>query len=147
MLIQDWIALAQAAPYHLAVHASACSKTKWIASLSCGLTIFDDDARINNLSCWQRLKRFLKDHNLSISQLRMHYKDKMVDTASKAHGYFFSRRVKAALNIPYPEVEDWGVGFILNNTAYIQWVSDFGISKEIRPLNEKQLMSDAIILN
>ena len=130
----------------MTVHTEATSKTKWIASLSCGLTVFDDDQRIQGLSAWHRLRNFLRDNNLSIVQLRGQYGTITVDTAYKAHGYFFSRRVIAALGLPIPEMESWGVGHILNHKAYIKWIDNYGVSQEIRDLN-KEILNNAYIIN
>lgn len=66
---------------------------QWIAELSDGTTVYQDDGHPerSNQSSWLRLSLYLKQTRLNIVSLKLRYRSNIADTLPRnAEGYFFS---------------------------------------------------------
>lgn len=66
---------------------------QWIAELSDGTTVYQDDGHPerDSQSAWLRLSMHLKQTRLTIVSLKLRYRSNIADTLPKnAEGYFFS---------------------------------------------------------
>ena len=67
-------------------------KTCWIAELSNGVLVYQDDGRETEkeYSSWIRLKEYLKENNLNIIRLFLKFRSNVLDVIpSNKEGYFF----------------------------------------------------------
>jgi hypothetical protein len=108
---------------------------RWIASLSDGSTVFEDKIP-GRKSAWFRLADYLKDKNLSITNLRLEaYNQRITLVSSKngADGYWQASKIATLLNGPPTEFCWRGIGYIQNNQVHITWIGQDGsITHEVR---------------
>ena len=71
----------------------------WIATLSNGETIYQDDGRPNvkPLSAWSRLKKYCEDNHLHITNIKLRNRSNVVDVGSNHDGYFFCKSAGALM--------------------------------------------------
>jgi hypothetical protein len=94
--------------------------TRWIASLSNGETIFEDN-RANLDSAWRRLSKYIKEKDLKITQLRFQHNGKTVTMPSHADGYFHLNKVfEGPGNVGGKFFR--GIGVVNNNITTITWI-------------------------
>jgi len=135
--IYEWANIA--AEYHLATFINhSAESSKWVASLSCGLTIFDN-GYYDNQSAWLRLKTFCEEQQLQITQLRLQHDGITLNTKYKADGYFFSKRVETLLNYSTGIINVFaiGVGYLDGEDLYITWIYPNNIRREVRNLKQQ----------
>ncbi len=118
------------------------NSTRWIASLSNGITDFED-LTPNIKSAWRRLSDYIKIHGLKITNLRLEAYGRCIllvpykseDGTPQINGYWHSKRIhKWIFPEGIKELEDRGVGYVKAREVIITWVSQDGtIRQEIRP--------------
>ena len=126
-------------------------ENRWIASLSNGQSIFMD-LMPGKPSSWLRLKEYIADNKLSVTQLRLQAYGQLINLISvkddiEIQGYFFMRKMSRYILIADspPEIQEMGIGFIKSDKIYITWVREDGIiNTEIRSL---KLNDIGVILN
>jgi len=69
-------------------------KDRWIASLSNGETIFEDEL-INEVSSWERLARYVKGNKLAITNLRLQVAGTEISLPPKQEGYIQKKRMQS----------------------------------------------------
>lgn len=102
-------------------------KNRWIASLSNGETIFDDN-RVGEISAWERLATYVEENGLAITQLRAQVAGSVVTLPPKQDAY-----------IQYKKVEAWGsganfslcIGFVQGNRAKVFLIGENKCSRSI----------------
>jgi len=132
------------------------TRTRWIASLSDGTTVFED-LTPGESSAWIRLKHYVAAHGLRVTNLRleafghrvvlMPYKDEAGNP--QINGYWQSKKAGALLNSSSIAQIDWvGIGLIKGREIHVTWVDHAGnVSYEIKPYDESNLaciVNDAI---
>ena len=65
---------------------STVPKNRWVASLSNGETIYDDNKK-NAPSAWERLKLYLDKNNLNVTMLRLQINNEIINLPRNAEGY------------------------------------------------------------
>lgn len=71
-------------------------KPVWIAKLSNGFTIYQDDDRPGEEipSAWLRLKLYCETSKISIESLHLRFRSNIIEPLpQKAHGYFFCHKI------------------------------------------------------
>ncbi len=127
------------AEYHLATFIGCdIEPSKWVVSLSCGLTVFDN-GYYDDKCAWLRLKDFCEEHQVHITQLRLQHNGHVVSTKYKAEGYFFSKRVETLLNYATGVINIFamGVGYLKEGNLYITWIYPHSIQAEVRDLRQQ----------
>lgn len=132
------------------------SKSRWIASLSDGTTVFED-LTPGCKSAWIRLSEYVACHKLKITNLRleayghrvelMPYRDE--DGNPQINGYWHSKKLGALLNAgPVSQVAWSGIGLIKGREIHVTWVEHTGnVSYEIKQYSEDNLaciVNDAV---
>lgn len=69
-------------------------KDRWIASLSNGETIFEDDTK-GQLPAWVRLASYVKENKLAITNLRLQVSGQEISLPSKQEGYIQKKRMQS----------------------------------------------------
>ena len=71
----------------------------WIATLSNGETIYQDDGspNVKPLSAWSRLKKYCEDNQLHITNIKLRNRSNVVDVGSNHDGYFFCKSAGALM--------------------------------------------------
>ena len=98
---------------------------RFIASLSNGETIFQDVCE-GKPNAWLRLKDYIKENNLRITQLRYQIKDRehQAKLSPNADGYVYLRK---CISIPgQVAIMCYGIGHVENNEALILWQREDG---------------------
>jgi len=103
-------------------------KNRWIASLSNGETIFEDN-RAGLGSAWERLAEYLKQNKLSITKLRLQLGPLEVPIPDHQEGYiqlkkFWSTGAESDLC--------YKIGYVQGGLALIHEVSSRGFSRTYR---------------
>jgi hypothetical protein len=96
-------------------------KTIWVAVLSNGQTVYQDDNRIDyeEKSAWLRLKRYISENQLKIKTFYIKFRSNTVlSTPSDASGYFFSKGIMGS--VATSNVFYYLVGHIENGKVYIK---------------------------
>jgi hypothetical protein len=94
-------------------------KTIWIATLSTGEKVYQDDDRQNAepASAWLRLKNYCRQNNIFIVDLILRFRDHYENTViPNAAGYFFCKRAAAAWGTP--TLEFYVTGYLDKDTIY-----------------------------
>ena len=81
------------------INVYADNNPLWIATLSNGETIYQDDGRPNvePPSAWVRLKKYCEVNNLHITNIKVRNKSHIEDVGSGYDGYFFCKSVGALM--------------------------------------------------
>lgn len=116
--------------------------SRWIASLSDGSTVFED-ATPSMRSAWLRLRDYVEQHNLKLTNLRLEaygrnvvlvpYKDS--EGRAQVNGYWHSKQMNALMHTGgVSEAQSRGIGILKNQEIWITWVNEDGTTRqEIRP--------------
>lgn len=97
-------------------------KTCWIAELSNGVLVYQDDGRETEkeYSSWIRLKEYLKENNLNIIRLFLKFRSNVLDVIpSNKEGYFFSMGIIGMMS-SNQNVNFYLIGSIENNKVKIK---------------------------
>jgi hypothetical protein len=75
---------------------------RWIAHLSNGETIYQDDERpeMEPRSAWIRLGNYIRNNNLKIISLKFQFRSHVINLEDNADGYYFAKGAVAV----------WGIG-------------------------------------
>jgi len=126
----------------------------WIASLSDGTTVFEDITP-RSTTAWVRLKKYVNDNNLHVTQLRLQYagnnatclpyRDENGDP--QLLGYWQARKMgKLVIGGAVIERNARGVGYVSGSQICIAWITDSGeILTEMRdydPTKEGVILND-----
>lgn len=100
---------------------------RWMASLSNGETIFEDLIQ-DKRPAWDRLKIYLKENNLKITQLRHQITRNNphcgnATVKKNADGYI---QLKKVAYTGSETRKSYGIGYLENNICYIIWQSEDG---------------------
>jgi hypothetical protein len=131
------------------------SKDRWIASLSNGQTVFEDRTP-GAPNAWKRLREYVCENNLQITQLRlqafgkhsqcMPYKDEA--GKPQLNGYWYMEKAERFLMFgggPVPTKMAKGIGYVQDGVLYICWIHEDGIMTHTkRPAKRDDI---GIILN
>lgn len=119
-------------------------KTIWIATLTNGLTIYQDDGRpnINEYSAWKRLGYYLKNNpRVWIKNFSLRFRSHLIELPS-SDGYYFAHGIRALLGKTHiHNAECFVIGILdsANTTVKLIWFSTPSlepIQREERPVNE-----------
>ena len=93
---------------------------RWVARLSNGLTVYQDDYRPNltEYSAWRRLRQYCKSNSVQISELKLQFRSHVEDVP-KGDGYYFARGAGAWFGKPTDHF--FVVGFVKNDIIYKTW--------------------------
>ena len=125
-------------------HPHVPPNNRWIASLSDGRTVFQDNTPHAD-SSWSRLKRLIESSDLQITNLRLEAYGQRVVGVPLRHpetgdlqvdGYWHANKIA---HLAHPtrgvEVRFVGIGYIIDDRIYITWVREDGhIINEMRDL-------------
>ena len=71
-----------------------CDKTIWIASLSNGISVYQDDDRgkLKEPSAWKRLGHYISENcpKINIVGMQLKFRSHIVELPSNARGYYFA---------------------------------------------------------
>ena len=117
---------------------------RWIVNLSNGQVVFEDN-RPGHDSAWIRLKKYVKENNLHITNIRLPAYGKNISVVPyrdnngnpQISGYWHLKRSNSVLSLNsdvcVPATVDHGIGYILNNQIHIVWLcGDQTVKHEIR---------------
>lgn len=108
---------------------------RWIASLSDGSTVFEDKTP-NMDSCWIRLKSYLQENRLKLTNLRLEVYGqniilKSIKEDTEIKGYWYSNRIEMLFGSSFGgESISRGIGYIKNQVIHATWVREDGTIKE-----------------
>lgn len=97
-------------------------KTYWIAELSNGETVYQDDGKNENYehSAWIRLKKYIEDNNLSINKFYVRFRSNIIyPLQENCDGYFFSIGIIGMMSSE-ENVNFYILGYVLNNKVMIK---------------------------
>lgn len=102
-------------------------KDRWIASLSNGETIFEDNLR-GVLSAWKRLGAYVKEEGVAITNMRLEIGGKQVELPSHQEGYVINGKMQST--------GSWSrvcvcIGYVQGGRARIHEVSSDGSSHTV----------------
>lgn len=69
-------------------------KDRWIASLSNGETVFEDEIK-GQLPAWERLAQYIRQQKISITNLRLQVAGQEISLPSKQEGYIQKKRMQS----------------------------------------------------
>ncbi|SVA88170.1 uncharacterized protein METZ01_LOCUS141024 [marine metagenome] len=126
-----------------------CDKAIWIASLSNGVTIYQDDDRAGREepSAWKRLASYALDSNTNIIGMQLKFRSHVIDLPSNAKGYYFAHGISKTSG----DVFERGYlvcGSVVDDEVNCKWynIPELTVSREQnRPLS--QLHAPFLILN
>jgi|SRR3990172_9852914 len=103
--------------------------TGWLASLSNGETVLEGEWIEGESSPWRKLLKRLKDDNLTITQLRLQRGGVTVVCIPKSIGYVQASEETFTV---FSKTRTYyqGVGSILNDLVFMNWVNDYGEIKQ-----------------
>jgi len=109
---------------------------RWIASLSNGQTIFQDNTP-GIESAWNRLRNYVQANRLQITNLRLQAYGQHVqllpfkadDGSPQVAGYWFSNRMARIFGLSgfESETKEIGIGYLKDGKIHITWVREDGI--------------------
>lgn len=133
-------------------HPYVDKRSRWIASLSDGTTVFEDRTP-GEPSAWKRLGEYIKTNELKITNLRLEVFGRFVKLVSykddtgrvQLDGYWQSSKMAAFFGGAEGELRWRGIGFVKKDEVQIVWVDHNGvISQETRKYTPED---PAVILN
>ena len=85
--------------YDSYVNIYADNNPNWIATLSNGDTVYQDDGRpeVEPESAWARLKIYCEENSLHITNIKVKNRSHLEDVGSDYDGYFFCKGVGAVM--------------------------------------------------
>lgn len=95
-------------------------KNRWIASLSNGETIFEDN-RKDVPPAWQRLGDYCRENELAITKLRVQLGPLEVEMPANARAYIQKKKMIATWAW---SKKQWGVGHVDGEDALIHYIAD-----------------------
>src|SRR5688572_11727604 len=111
-------------------------ENKWIASLSNGETIFQDNTP-GIESSWSRLKTYVQTNKLQLTNLRLQAYGrhiqlipfKAADGSPQLDGYWFSNKISRLFGFSGFDAEskEIGIGYVISGRIMITWVREDGI--------------------
>lgn len=104
-------------------------KERWVASLSNGETIYEDEKRGLN-PAWERLAQYCEDNDLSITNLRLHIANTEVKLPSGQQGYL-QKKVAWTVSGVISGVRKC-IGYVQNGLALIYEVDTTRGSRTLR---------------
>ncbi len=95
---------------------------RWMASLSNGETVYEDDRKDLEEPAWERLKEYVKEENVSITNLRLQRGADIIQVPANQPGYVCGKRIQAVAP-PSPLTFHWKcVGWLDDdNVCHITW--------------------------
>lgn len=122
-------------------------KVRFLASLSNGQTVIQDDRDRSYQHAWIRLQEFLQSNpGLHITGLRLQSGEKEFKMPSSQKGYFFSKAHKAV----WPstnQISVVGCGFYDGDSVYIRWGSYPSLDQEYTETRTKEKAGMFLITN
>lgn len=116
--------------------------TRWIATLSSGFTIFQDDGRLGtNDSSWLRLQKYVSETGDNIVGLSIQFRSNMYSLPAMKDGYFFVNGVLFSLGAK-KTYKYMHIGYLENNQVYVKRIRVPEIlleSEEIRTIEQCKL--------
>ena len=112
--------------------------SRWIASLSNGMTVFED-VTPKEKSSWLRLREYVTTHKLKVTNLRLEAYGRVVhlipykDDKDRAqiNGYWHSKQMNSLLtNEGVVELQCRGIGVLKDKEVWITWVDQNGITRQ-----------------
>tara|TARA_Y100001938_G_scaffold88159_1_gene120784 strand:+ start:1902 stop:2378 length:477 start_codon:yes stop_codon:yes gene_type:complete len=99
----------------------ADSNPIWIATLSNGETIYQDDDRPNvePPSAWVRLKAYCEENNLHITNLKVRNRTHIEEVGSDYDGYFFCKGAGALMFSDYV-IHTYSIGVLKGESLKVQ---------------------------
>jgi hypothetical protein len=101
-------------------------KTYWIATLSDGTVVYEDDGRpdLERVS-WFRLRNYCKENSLSIVKMAMRFRSNYVECFVPADGVFFRRSCLGSFGLKASDgsvksLEFYLIGNVLGNNIHVQ---------------------------
>ena len=107
-------------------------KNRWVASLSNGETIFEDELK-DQPPAWKRLAEYCEDHDLSITNLRLHILNTEVNLPSGQQGYI-QKKVARTLSGVIGGVRQ-SIGYAQDGLALIYEIDTSQGSKSMRTVD------------
>lgn len=95
-------------------------RNKWIASLSNGETIFEDNIP-GEISSWNRLRDYVKENNLSITRLRLQLGALEVTVPPSKQGYLQKKKMISTGG--YSKLLR-GIGYVEDGKALIHYIGE-----------------------
>ena len=103
------------------INQYADSNPIWIAELSNGETVYQDDGRPNAEpeSGWLRMKQYCEENNLHIESMKVRNRSHVEDIGSGYDGYFFCKGAGALL-FQDLTVHTFNIGHVENGKLYVR---------------------------
>ncbi len=107
-------------------------KDRWVASLSNGETIFEDEIK-NEIPAWERLTSYCEDNDLHITNLRLHIANTEVKLPAGQEGYL-QKKVAWTLSGVVGGVRKC-IGYVQDGLALIYEVDTTNGSRSLRTVD------------
>jgi len=103
------------------INQYADSNPIWIAELSNGETVYQDDGRPNVKpeSGWLRMKQYCEENNLHIESIKVRNRSHIEDVGSGYDGYFFCKGAGALL-FQDLTVHTFNIGHLKDDKLYVR---------------------------
>ena len=130
----------------------------WIVSLSDGRTLYDwGYENEDGQNSWFKLSDLIESNSdLKMTSMRLYNKPNFGEGGSfagagvprdSAEGYFFTKRISAAVGNPDHSGENYGIGYLENQKVYITWFNDRVQALESEVRNQEDCGFGLIINN
>ncbi len=127
--------------------------SRWIVSLSDGTTVFED-VTPRERSSWMRLRDYIEQHKLKVTNLRLEaygrtvhlipYKDN--EDRPQINGYWQSKQMNSLLTAQgVVEVQCRGIGILKAKQLWITWVDQSGVTRQ--EIRDYKRGDKAVIVN
>lgn len=95
---------------------------RWMASLSNGETIYEDERTDLPKRAWERLKEYIKEQNVSITNLRLQRGADIIEVPANQKGYCCGKKIQV-IAPPGSQTFNWKcVGWLDNdNICHLLW--------------------------
>lgn len=113
----------------------------WIASLSSGETVFEEETVPGEKSAWQKLLDRLDNEGLKITQLRLRRGNLVVIGMNhkECDGYCAVYEVSKMIYRDTVSLKQ-GIGSIVNGNVYLTWIdADGNVRQDVRPLSTMEV--------
>ena len=129
-------------------------KAIWVADLSNGIKVYQDDRRPNVTEevAWKRLRLYCVENNVKIESLRLKFRSNIVTIGEKQdlnEGYYFSYGVTKKIDEKFP-INYYILGYCKKGSLHCKWYKIpelIETSSKNRKISEEDIQNQCFIFN
>ena len=110
----------------------------WVASLSNGETVFEEEPVPGERTSWGKLKERCEEEEIWVTQIQLQRHGQNIVGIKGADGYtaFVDFRKEGLMGSEYREIRQFGIGSVVGNTVYCTVMNEEGQHwQDSRPLS------------